>query len=593
MQTTNATAPDAKSSWHIYLRLLKSARVYFGLFFIGILSTILAAGTDSAFAWAIKPFIDYGLVARNKILLHWLPLIIVGAFLIRGLTYFFSNYCISRVGRSIVMDYRNRLFIHLMRLPISFYDHQSSGKILSLVTYNTQQLASAATEALLVIMQEGFTFVGLVIAMIIISWPLTLMFAVTAPIIIIILRYNTKRLRMLSSKVQQTMGEVTHVAKEGIEGCKVVRIFGGEEYETQKFDNAVKLNRHRELKVVVTNSLGSSIVQIIASLPIAIIVYVATLPGMHITVGSFGAIVAAMLSLLTPMRRLTKINTDIQKGVAAAASIFDFLDTDLEKDNGSEQLVRATGFITYDRVSFTYPNTQRKVLTAVSFSVEPGQTVALVGKSGSGKSTLVSLLPRFYDVDKGRILIDGNDIRDYKLVDLRRQFAVVSQQVTLFNDTIERNIAYGSLEKATRDKVLHAAESAHLMEFIHNLPEGLNTLVGENGLLLSGGQRQRIAIARALLKDAPILILDEATSALDTESEFYIQAALEELMHKRTTLVIAHRLSTVEHADKIIVIENGSVAEVGTHSELLSIEGLYAKLYKMQFKDSEVPLCQK
>lgn len=581
------TTSLTKNSLEIYLRLLKSARKYWVFFVIGIISTILATGTDSAFSWAIKPFVDIGLVARNQTLLHWMPLVVIVAFTIRSITYFFSNYYISRVGRSIVMDYRCKIFSHLMHLPASFYDDQSSGKILSLMIYNSEQLASATTEALLTIMQEGFTLIGLIVVMFVVSWQLTLMFMLTAPLVSLIIRYNSKRLRLFSGNVQKSMGDVTHIAEEGIEGYKVVRIFGGEEYEKQKFNKVAKVNRYREMKVVVTNALGTSMVQIIASLPMAIIIYVATSSYVHITVGGFATVIAAVLRLLTPLRRLTKINTEIQKGIAGAASIFDLLDSDLEKDQGAKTLESAPKVVAYENVSFTYPKAHKEILHDISFRVMPGQTVAVVGRSGGGKSTLVSLLPRFYDVNKGKICFDGVNIQDYKLTDLRKQIAFVSQNLTLFNDTIAHNIAYGCLEKVTEDKLKQAADLAHLSEFINHLPAGMNTLIGENGLLLSGGQRQRIAIARALLKDAPILILDEATSALDTESEFYIQAALEELMKKRTTLVIAHRLSTVERADKIIVIDNGKIAEVGNHQELLIADGLYAKLYRMQFKENE------
>lgn len=577
---------DLRDSFAVYLRLLKAVVPYWMCFVIGVIGTMLATGTDSAFAWAVKPIIDEGLVARDKWLLTWLPLIIISAVMLRGATFFLSNYYIARVGRSVVMDFRHKVFAHLMHLPASYYDKESSGKILSLLTYNTEQVAAATTDALLTIMQEGFTLIGLVVVMLIISWQLTLLFMITAPFVSIIIRYNTKRLRMLSNNVQASMGDLTHAAEEGIEGYRVVRIFGGEGYEKHKFAKVVRLNRYREMKVVATSALGSSVVQIIASLPIAAIVYIATLPSLHVSVGSFGAIVAAMVRLLTPLGRLTKVHANIQKGVAGASSVFKLLDTALEKDEGIVTCERVQGRIEYRNVSFRYARTHKCVLQDINFVIEPGQTVALVGRSGGGKSTLVSLLPRFYDVSKGMILVDNVDVHQYKLADLRKQFALVSQNLVLFNDTIARNIAYGSLEGADEEKIIKAAEAAHIMEFIKQIPDGLNAVIGENGLLLSGGQRQRIAIARALLKNAPILILDEATSALDTESEFYIQEALDSLMRQRTTIVIAHRLSTVERADKIIVVEKGRIVEYGTHQELLIQEGLYSKLYKMQFKES-------
>jgi len=598
MTKDTKTTTQPPNSLNTYLRLISSIKPYWLSFTAGIIGTILATGTESAVTWAVKPFIDHGLVARNTLLLKWLPLLIIIAIVVRATAYFISNYYITRVGRGIVMDFRCKIFSHLMRLPASFYDSEPSGKILSLITYNTEQVAGASTEALLTIMQEGFTLIGLVTVMLVLNWKLALFFMITAPAVSLVVRYTTRRLRTLSGNVQKTMGELTHIAEEGIDSYRVIRVFGGEDFEKQKFAQIAGLNRHREMKVVATNSLGTSLVQIIAALPIVAIVYIASLPSFSVSVGDFGAIVAAMMRILTPMRRLTKVNTEIQKGIAGAMSIFHLLDTDQEKDTGKVTIARVTGHIEYNNVSFNYSNmhnTRKKVLHNINFTIEPGQTVALVGRSGAGKSTIIGLLPRFYDLSprQGKILIDGIDIYQYQLATLRKQFALVSQNLTLFNDTIARNIAYGSLvtdsngdtaNSINEEKIIQAAEAAHIMDFIKQLPEGLNTMVGENGLLLSGGQRQRIAIARALLKNAPILILDEATSSLDTEAEFYIQKALETLMRQRTTIVIAHRLSTVERADKIIVIEKGRIVETGTHQELLNHQGTYTKLHRMQFK---------
>jgi len=573
-----------KKSWPVYKRLLKSASCYWPMFLLGFIGTILASGADAGLSWLVKPLVDQGLVARNKVFIVWMPVLIIVGFVIRGLMLFLSNYCITRVGRNVIMDYRQKIFNHLLKLPATFFDKETSGQLLSLFLYNTDQLSFAITDAVLTILQEGLQLVGLVVVMFVISWKLTLIFMVTTPPIYITIRYATQRLRTLNNRVQRSVGDIAHVAEEMIQGYRVIRIFGGEGYERDKFKKISEYNRHCEMKVVVTNSISTSIVQIIACLPIAFILYIINIPALHVSVGSFAAMIGAMARLLTPVRRLTKINTDMQKGIAAANSIFNLLDHPPEKDTGTKHIERASGHIEYRNVSFKYPQGHKKVLHDINFSIKAGQTIALVGRSGGGKSTLVSLLPRFYDPTSGSIYIDGAASTEYKLKELRNQFSLVSQNIVLFNDTIANNIAYGRMSTTDRSTIEKTVQAAYLTDFIQQLPDGLDTLIGENGLLLSGGQRQRIAIARAILKDAPILILDEATASLDTESERYIQSALEALMHKCTTLVIAHRLSTVERADKIMVVDQGQIVESGNHHELIAQNGQYAKLYKMQFK---------
>jgi len=576
------------SSWDVYLKLLKFAAPYWVFFLIGIIGTALATVTDAVFAWSVKPFMDNwnAIVRHDQWWFSWLPLIIVGVLVMRGLSNFLSNYFLTCVGRNIVRDFRERIFSHLMHMPASYYDKESSGKLLSTLIYNTEQVAGASTEAVLTVLQEGMMLIGYLVLMFVLSWRLALIFILTAPVVSYIIRFSSKRLRALSGNVQQSMGDLTHTAEEGIENYKVIRIFGGEEYEKQKFFAAVDKNRQREMKVVATSSIGTSLTQIITALPIAVIIFIATNPALHISLGSFGAFIVATLGLLTPIRRLSKVNNDIQKGVAGAHSIFTLLDQEREKDYGTLKIKRSLGNIEYKNVSFSYPGAKHNVLSGINLKAKPGKIIALVGRSGSGKTTLVSLLPRFYDAIHGEILIDDVNIKDYNLPDLRRQFSLVSQNLTLFNDTIANNIAYGSLHDATVNKITQAAEAAHILEFIQSLPAGFDTMVGENGVLLSGGQRQRIAIARALLKDAPFLILDEATSALDTESERHIQEALENLMKQRTTFVIAHRLSTIENADQILVLDKGRIIEFGAHKDLLGLDGKYAKLHKMQFRDN-------
>ena len=569
----------------LYQRLLQSLRPYLWVFIVGMVATILGSLLDAGLTWLVKPIVEQGFVNKNEVFIRLLPLGVIIVLIARGTANFGSTYCLSRVGRMVVADFRKQLFSHLLHLPAKFYDRHTSGQLLSLIIYNTDQIAQATTDALLTLLQEGFFAIGLVIVMLSLSWKLSILILILTPLMTYIIKYTSRRLRRISGSVQESMGSVTHVAEEAIEGYKVIRTFGGEDYEDQKFKKVTNVNRQREMKMVVTDTFGNSLVQLLTGLPIAVILYLATLPSLDISAGSFAAIIAAIISFQRPLRRLTRVNSMIQKGISAAESIYELLDQEKEKDHGTKSLDRAKGAIEYQHICFNYPHRDEDVLHDINFTIQPGELVALVGRSGSGKSTLVSLLPRFYDALRGKILMDGIDIQQYRLQDLRRQFALVSQHITLFNDTIAHNIAYGRFSDAVEQQIIEAAKAAYALDFIEKLPQGLQTIVGENGVLLSGGQRQRLAIARAILKNAPILILDEATSSLDTESERYIQAAIDQLIQHRTTLVIAHRLSTVEHADRILVLDQGRIVETGTHQQLLELNGHYARLYAMQFKD--------
>lgn len=580
--TAQAVATGGAS---IYKRLLGYASQYRIAFVAGIIGTMCVAGVDAGFIYLLKPILDKGFIHRDTHFIHYLPFLIIGLFIVRGFATYLSNYNMAWAARNIVMQFRQQLFHKILHLPASFFDGTTSGKLLSTVIYNVEQVAKASTDSIVTIVQESCFVTFLIVVMFLRSWKLALIFMVLTPLIAGIARFSSKRMRRLSHSVQKSMGEVTHVLEEGIEGYKVIRTFGGVEYETNKFNELAAQNSRREVKVIATNSLATSGVQLVASIAVATTIFVATLPHSGITAAIFISELSAMLALLKPLKNLTTVNSTIQKGIAGAESIFVLLDEPSEKDTGTRNIDRVAGAVSYKNVRFTYPATQKEVLHNISFSIEPGQTIALVGRSGSGKTSLVSLLQHFYDNYDGTIAVDGIDIRSLHLADLRKQFALVSQQVILFNDTIASNIAYGNFDRVSEQDIIDAAEAANAMDFIQTLPQGLNTLIGENGVLLSGGQRQRIAIARALLKNAPILILDEATSSLDTEAERSIQAALDKLIRTRTTLVIAHRLSTIENADKIMVLDQGNIVEMGTHNELLIQEGHYAKLHRMQFKD--------
>lgn len=576
----------------VYKRLLKYALPYWKAFAVATLAMVFFAASETGFAALIKPLADGSFVAKDADTIRLLPLWLVGIFIVRGVASFVSSFGLAWMGRKVVNSLRDKMFHHLLLLPASFYDNTSSGQLLSKLIYDVEQVAQASTSAITVIIKDTLTVAGLIAWMLYLNALLALIFLLAGPFIAFLVLYINRRFRRISTRIQNSMGAITHVSEEAIEAHRVIKIFGVQGYEAARFSRTNEANRHLNMKMTATSASSTSLIQLVTACSLAAIVYLATLDSMlaSISVGTFMSFVAAMVLMLGPMKRITTINSTLQRGIAAAESVFSFLDNAVEADAGTLDVTRAQGAIEYRQVTFSYDTSKGNVLTDISFKVSPGQTVALVGRSGSGKSTLVSLLPRFYNISNGSITLDGLDIRDLKLSSLRNQIALVSQDVTLFNDTIAHNIGYGRLDTASESDIIEAAEAAHAMEFIRQLPQGLNTLVGENGVLLSGGQRQRLAIARALLKNAPILILDEATSSLDTESERHIQAALERLMRTRTTLVIAHRLSTIENADIIIVLHAGRIVEQGDHSELLARNGHYAALHRMQFRDPVPPV---
>ncbi|GHG66957.1 lipid A export ATP-binding/permease protein MsbA [Alishewanella longhuensis] len=569
----------------VYRRLLSYLKPYRLGFVAAILGMVGYSAIDAGFIASVQPFIDRGIQEKDTDFLKLAPLIVIIMFVMRGIFHFTATYCISWVGNQIVKDMRQQLFGHMMRLPVSFHDKHSTGELISKITYDAEQIKQSLTKALIVLVRDGALVVGLIVVMFWYSWQLSLIFFLIAPIIALIVSFVSKRFRQLSHKIQHAMGGVTTASEQMLNGHKVILSFGGQKIEDERFAEVNNQTRLQGVKMDSTSAISSGVIQLIASFALAFVVYMASQPEMldTLTAGIFSAIVTSMVMLLKPLKQLTTVNSEFQRGLAAAASIFKVLDEAAEQETGRLELKTAKGNISFEHVSFHYPGHSQRVLSDISFTVPAGQTVALVGRSGSGKTTISSLLPRFYEVEQGQILLDGQNIQSYTRSSLRQQIAVVSQHVMLFNDTIANNICYGMAEKVSRELLLDVAEKAHVMEFANKMPEGLDTQIGENGVSLSGGQRQRIAIARALLRQAPVLILDEATSALDTESERKIQAALDVLLKGRTSIVIAHRLSTIENADSIIVMDQGKILEQGTHAELLARDGAYASLHKLQF----------
>lgn len=571
-----------------YRRLLKYTARFWLFFVIGTLGFLFNGLTEAASAKLIQYIID-AITNQNQKHMNWFPVLVIGVVFMRGVGSFIGNYFLSLVSRSIVYEMRRELFDKLLVLPAVYYHLNSPGHIAAKIIFNVEQVTGAATDALKTIVREGFIVITLLGYLFYLNWRLSLSLLIIGPMAGLLVRVASKRFRKLSSKIQNAMGDVNHVVSETITAFQVVKTYGGEEYERQRFDRASKENLKQGMKMVVTSAISSPLVQLLLATAMGGVIWVALQPALMqgITAGQFVSYIVAVGMLQKPVRALTDVNEKIQRGIAASASVFELLDMPPETDNGTVEVERLRGEIEFRHVGFSYQE-GKPVLQDINLRVLPGQTVALVGRSGSGKSTLVNLLPRFYDAGHGEVLIDGRPIQEYRLSGLRKQIATVGQKVVLFDDSIEHNIAYGAFRHRSRSEVEKAARTAYAHEFIEQLPDGYDTRVGQDGVQLSGGQRQRIAIARALVKNAPILILDEATSALDNESEYYIQAALDEVMKGRTTLVIAHRLSTIENADLIVVMDQRTIVESGTHAELLAKDGVYAQLHSRNFAEDDV-----
>lgn len=574
-----------KKTSAIYKRLLAYILPFKHVLVLGIIANVIYSGVDAGFTYMIKPAMDKGFSGQHIEFVKFIPWFILLGITFRGLISGVAGYCMTWVSRQVIMVLRQKVFTHILHLPVKHYDQCASGQLLSKLLYDVEQVAQVSSDALTTFVQSSCLIVGLLGVMFVINWQLSLLFLLTTPLIGLIVNYTNKKTRKVSHDVQRSMGNVTEIASEAIDGYQVVRVFGGQKLEQDKFDGATEYARQRDMKVAKIKLINVAGVQFVIAIGVAAIVGMAIYlsESTDIGAGGFVSILAAVLQLIKPMKDLSTVNSTIQRGLAGAESIFELFDSELEPTNGLEILKNVKGELTFKNVIFKY-NAKKPVFNALNLTLPAGKTVALVGRSGSGKSTLAHLIPRFYELSGGMILLDGENIQNYSLLALRSSMSLVSQQVMLFNDTIAANIAYGQ-QGVNIQQIKQAAKRSYAFDFIEALPNGFDTLVGENGSLLSGGQRQRIAIARALLKNAPLLILDEATSALDNESERYIQKALETAKQGRTTLVIAHRLSTIESADLIVVLDEGCIVEQGTHSELLANQSYYAALYHSQFDE--------
>lgn len=590
MSNPNAFSLDQitqdRSTWQTFKRLWPMIAPFKIGIIVSMFAMFLNAGVDAYLITMLQPLIDNGFGDDNRDFLKIMAFIVVGLIFARGLTSFISGYCLAWVSGKVVMTMRQKVFKHLMFMPVTFFDQNSSGRLLSRITYDSEQVASSSANALQSVVREGFYILFLVSTMFYYSWRLSLVLFLIGPIIAILIRFVSKRFRALSRNMQESMGSMTESAEQMLRGHKVVLSFGGQKVEEARFVQTSNDMRRKGMKMMAASAISDPIIQVIASLALAVVLFLAGSPeimGDTLTAGEFAAVIGALMGILRPLKTLTNVNAQFQRGMAACQTLFTLFDLPTENDKGDYETKRTKGNIEFKNVNFTYHGKDEPALKNISFSLPAGKTLALVGRSGSGKSTIANLLTRFYEIDSGEIRLDGRNIQDYRLNNLREQCAIVSQQVHLFNDTIANNIAYAAQGKYSREQIIEAAKAAYAMEFIEKLPQGLDTMIGENGVSLSGGQRQRLAIARALLRNSPVLVLDEATSALDTESERAIQAALDELQKDRTVLVIAHRLSTIENADEILVIDQGKIIEQGSHQTLLAQNGAYKQLHAIQF----------
>jgi ATP-binding cassette, subfamily B, bacterial MsbA len=578
--TPPSLAPDA---WETYRRLVAYVWPHRGMFLLGVLGAVVFSVSMVSFTVFAKFFGDGTFENRDARTIVWLPVALVGLFLLRGLGDFTQTYCMGYVGRHIVKRLRGQLFDRMLQLPISYYDRNSTAVLQSRLTYNTEQVGQAATDSIVVSVRESLTIIGSIIALFVINARLAAISLTMGPLVAWLVTIINRRFRRYSHRIQDSMGDITRVAKETLDAPRVIKVYNAQSYQSNQFEHVNEHNRRSHMRLVLTKGLSNPVVQMVTAVGSAFILSIAISDAIHdrMSMGDLLAFLVALVGIAQPLRSLIGVSGPMQQGIAAGQSIFEMLDEPAEPSGGDHLVKRVRGDILFDDVSFSYPAGKGSALEHVNLTVKAGEMLAIVGKTGGGKSTLVNLLPRFYDIDSGAIRVDGVDLRDYELGNLRDQIALVSQDIVLFNDTIRANIAFG--RHVSPGTLEEAARAAHVLEFVADLPAGLDTMVGDRGVLLSGGQRQRISIARALLKDAPILILDEATSALDTASERIIQAALEKLMQNRTTFVIAHRLSTVEKADRIAVIQAGRVIELGTHDELIASAGVYAELHRLQF----------